>query len=91
MIGLTARLKKRIPAAQLLKYALVGLLSNGIGYVLYLFLIELGSTPKLTMTALYITGALISFVGNQHLTFSYHVAHSEPPMARFRLRKLPIG
>ena len=71
MIGLTARLKKRIPAAQLLNYALVGLLSNGLGYVLYLFLIALGSTPKLTMTALYITGALISFVGNQRLTFSY--------------------
>lgn len=71
MNGLTARLKKRIPAVQLLKYALVGFLSNGCGYALYLFLTELGSTPKLTMTALYLAGALISFVGNHRLTFSY--------------------
>ena len=71
MNGQTARLKKRIPAVQLLKYALVGLLSNGCGYALYLLLTELGSTPKLTMTALYMAGALISFVGNRRLTFSY--------------------
>lgn len=67
----TARLKKRLPAAQLLKYALVGLLSNTCGYALYLVLTEMGSTPKLTMTVLYTSGALIGFVGNRRLTFSH--------------------
>jgi putative flippase GtrA len=71
MNSLTARLKSRIPVAQLIKYALVGFFSNACGYALYLLLTELGSTPKLTMTALYIAGALISFVGNRRLTFSY--------------------
>ena len=67
----TTRLNKRLPATQLLKYALVGLLSNSCGYALYLLLTELGTTPKLTMTALYVSGALIGFVGNRRLTFSY--------------------
>ncbi|MCU1750415.1 GtrA family protein [Pseudomonas sp. 6D_7.1_Bac1] len=71
MNSLTARLTKRIPAVQLLKYAFVGLLSNACGYALYLLLTELGSTPKLTMTALYMAGALVGFFGNRRLTFSY--------------------
>lgn len=71
MNSLTDRLKRRIPAAQLIMYALVGLLSNACGYALYLMLTEMGSTPKLTMTALYMAGALISFVGNRRLTFFY--------------------
>jgi len=71
MNSLTARLKRRIPAAQLIKYGLIGLLSNACGLAVYLLLTELGSPPKQTMTALYVAGALISFFGNRRLTFSY--------------------
>jgi len=71
MNSLSARLKHRLPAAQLLKYGLVGLCSNACGYAVYLLLTELGLTPKLTMTALYVAGALVGFLGNRRLTFSY--------------------
>lgn len=71
MSSLTSRMKSRVPFVQLLNYALVGLLSNGCGYAVYLLLTAIGCTPKLTMTALYLIGALISFIGNRRLTFSY--------------------
>ena len=71
MNSLTSRLRKRIPPRQLLKYALVGLISNASGYALYLLLTDQGCPPKLAMTALYTTGALIGFLGNRRLTFSY--------------------
>lgn len=71
MSALNTRPKGKLPAAQILKYALVGLLSNSCGYALYLLLTEFGTTPKLTMTTLYACGALIGFFGNRKLTFSY--------------------
>lgn len=58
-------------ARQLLCYALVGLLSNLAGYALYLLLTHLGCTPKLTMTMLYATGAIIGFFSNRRFTFRY--------------------
>lgn len=68
---LGARFKHRLPLAQLVKYGIIGLLSNACGYALYLLLTELGAPPKLVMTLLYLTGALIGFFGNRRLTFSY--------------------
>lgn len=62
---------RRIPVAQLCRYAAVGLFSNLIGYGLYWLLTFWGASPKLTMTALYIAGAVISFSGNRRITFSY--------------------
>jgi putative flippase GtrA len=56
---------------QLFRYGIVGILSNIFGYLLYLFLTSAGYSPKLTMTALYGTGAVIGFLFNKQLTFSY--------------------
>lgn len=57
--------------SQLLRYAVVGIVTNLAGYLAYLALTSLGSAPKITMTVLYGVGAAIGFIGNRNLTFSY--------------------
>lgn len=66
-----SKLRFPVQGVQILKYGVIGLLSNACGYALYLGLVALGSTPKLTMTVIYVTGALIGFFGNRRLTFSH--------------------
>jgi putative flippase GtrA len=54
---------------QLVSYGLIGIVSNLLGYATYIVFTQFGGTPKLTMTALYVSAATISFVGNRKLTF----------------------
>lgn len=61
----------RESVTQLFRYALIGLLSNVAGYLVYLALTFLGGTPKLTMTFLYGIGAILGFFGNRSLTFEH--------------------
>lgn len=56
---------------QLFRYAVIGVATNIAGYLLYLLLTSMGSTPKITMTVLYSVGAVVGFVGNKEFTFSY--------------------
>lgn len=56
---------------QFLNYVLIGLMTNFLGYALYLFLTYLWGAPKLTMTALYFVGASISFFANRRFTFRH--------------------
>lgn len=56
---------------QFLRYGVVGLVSNVIGFVLYLVLTNVGMEPKLAMSLLYIVGALQTFVFNKKWTFSH--------------------
>jgi putative flippase GtrA len=56
---------------QLLKYGIVGVASNAIGYLIYLGITYLGVAPLIAMTALYSVGAFVGFVGNRRLTFSH--------------------
>ncbi len=56
---------------QLFRYALVGLLSNFAGYLVYLVLTYFGGAPKVTMTLLYGVGAAVGFYGNRVLTFQH--------------------
>ena len=57
--------------AQLLRYIIVGITSNLIGYCLYLALTALILPPKTTMTLLYTTGAVLGFIGNRRFTFRH--------------------
>ena len=56
---------------QFLKYALVGLVSNGVSYLLYLLATELGVGPKLAMTVLYLLGLVQTFVFNKSWSFRF--------------------
>ena len=54
---------------QLLRYGLLGVATNSVGFVIYLIFTYLGTTPKITMTFLYGVGIEISFWGNRKWTF----------------------
>ncbi|RLA20874.1 MAG: GtrA family protein [Gammaproteobacteria bacterium] len=56
---------------QLVKYGIVGVTHNTIGYLAYLGLTYLGGEPKLVMTLGYAVGVYVSFTLNKSLTFSY--------------------
>ncbi|GAA4337577.1 hypothetical protein GCM10023165_15690 [Variovorax defluvii] len=56
---------------QLIRYGLVGLAVNLIGYALYLLVTFLGVPPRLAMTVLYALGAAAGFWGNKRLTFRH--------------------
>lgn len=71
MSNLPVTEKTRDSFAQLTRYAFVGIVSNVAGYLVYLLVTYLGTTPKLTMTLLYGVGAAIGYIGNRNLTFAH--------------------
>ncbi|HWW04942.1 GtrA family protein [Collimonas sp.] len=58
-------------AKQLLRYGLVGIVSNLAGYLLFLLITYWGVEPKIAMTLLYVVGATIGFFGNRQWAFAY--------------------
>lgn len=69
---------------QLARYAIVGLISNGLGYLLYLAITALGMEPKVAMTLLYIIGTLQTFFFNRKWSFS-HDGAALPTLIRYLL------
>jgi putative flippase GtrA len=55
----------------ILRYAVVGVACNAIGYAAYLALTWLGVPFKLAMSFLYALGICISFLGNRNWVFEY--------------------
>lgn len=56
---------------QLIRYGLVGVLSNVTIYFVYLLITYFGVEPKIAMTLVYIIGAFIGFIGNRKWTFAH--------------------
>ena len=56
---------------QFVRYAIVGVVSNIILFVLYLLFTFYGLGPKLSMSILYATGVLQTFFVNRRWTFQY--------------------
>jgi putative flippase GtrA len=59
---------------QAVRFAVVGIVSNGILYCLYLVLTRLGMAPKPAMTACFIIGVLQTFFLNRSWTFRFRGA-----------------
>jgi putative flippase GtrA len=57
---------------QILIYGTTGLVLNGVIFLAYLWLTEIYRSPKLTMSVLYLLGAIFSFLLNRRFTFSHH-------------------
>ncbi|NRB39893.1 MAG: GtrA family protein [Pseudomonadales bacterium] len=53
------------------RYVLVGLVTNGSGYLVFLLLTWLNVNPKIAMSALYFVGAFLGYWGNRQFTFLY--------------------
>lgn len=56
---------------QFIRYAVVGLVSNGILYLAYIVLTWFGLGHKLAMTLLYAVGVLQTFIFNKTWTFKH--------------------
>ena len=56
---------------QLIRYAIVGIASNLVGYCIYLLLSAFVFPPKVTMTLLYFVGTVFGFIGNRRFTFNH--------------------
>jgi putative flippase GtrA len=56
---------------RMLRWGIVGVASNAVGYLVYLGLTALGVTPKLAMTVLYACGVAIGFAGNHAWAFEH--------------------
>lgn len=67
---------------QLLRYGTVGVLSNLVGYLLYLAITSAGVEHKLTMSLLYVVGVVQTFFFNRRWSFRHHGAHG-PAMLRY--------
>ena len=59
---------------QFIRYAIVGLASNLVGYLLYIVLTSVGLGPKLAMSLLYGLGVLQTFLFNKRWTFGHRGA-----------------
>ena len=67
----------RTTLGQLLRYGIVGLASNALGYALYLGLSYAGLGPKLAMSLLYVLGMLQTFVFNKRWSFRHGGMHGQ--------------
>lgn len=71
MSNLPVTERTRGSIAQLIRYTFVGIVSNLVGYLIYLLITYLGGAPKITMTLLYGVGAAIGYIGNRNFTFAH--------------------
>ena len=67
---------------QLVRYGVVGVAQNSVGYAVYLFFTWLGADPKLVVGVCYPLAMLISFLGNKKYTF-HHKGGTAGAGARF--------
>jgi len=61
---------------QFLRYAIVGIASNAVIYVIYIFLTRVGMGHKLAMSLLYAVGVLQTFILNKRWTFQQRGVYS---------------
>jgi putative flippase GtrA len=55
---------------QLVRYIVVGIITNVSGYVLYLVVTSAGVSPILSMSVIYGTVTMMGYFGNRRLTFN---------------------
>ena len=72
----------RRSAGQFIRYATVGLISNAVGFFLYLVLTATGMEPKMAMTLLYGIGVAQTFIFNKRWSFRHGGLHG-PAFARY--------
>lgn len=69
-------------ASQFIRYAIVGLASNGVLYLLYLLITSFGIGPKTAMTILYAIGVAQTFYFNRNWSFK-HDGKTSPALLRY--------
>ena len=62
--------------SQIVRYGLVGMLVNLMGYLIYLLITWLWLEPRLSITLLYPIGAVTAYFGHARYSFIYNGRHS---------------
>lgn len=62
----------KVTIGQLTRYGVVGVVSNTLGYLLYLAITKLGMEHKLAMTLLYVMGMMQTFIFNKLWSFRHN-------------------
>ena len=64
--------------SELIRFGIVGVAHNLIGYLVYLLITWLGTDPKIAVAILYPLGTAVSFFANRRWTFNHQgkVTHS---------------
>ena len=63
-------------AWQLIRYGIVGFVSNGLAYSAYVLITFYGVAPEAAASGIYLLGASTSYVGNYKWTFDSRSAHA---------------
>jgi putative flippase GtrA len=69
---------------QMIRYAIIGIASNLVGYMAYLLLTFFLVGPKIAMTLVYLTGASVGYFGNRQWTFT-HKGKMLPALLKYSL------
>lgn len=62
---------------QIIRYGVVGVITNLLGYLVYLFVTWLGVDPKVTVGVLYPIAATIGYFGHSKYSFSHDERHRD--------------
>ena len=65
---------------ELVRYGIVGLGLNAIGYSLYLFITYVGVEPNLAVAILYPVAVIIGFFGHKKVSFQYKGGQTDVPL-----------
>lgn len=69
---------------QSVRFVLVGLASNAVLYLLYIFLTGMGLHPTIAVSIVFLTGVIQTFVFNKNWTFANY-ENSRPQLIRYLL------
>ena len=72
---------------QFVRFVMVGIIQNLLGYALYISITWAGLDPKLTITFLYPVGFTLSYMGNKKWSFSHKGDHKQA-IIRFTITHL---
>jgi putative flippase GtrA len=56
---------------KLIRFGIIGLTTNGVSFAIYLYVTSIGISPQKTILIMYPIAALISYLMNRRITFSY--------------------
>lgn len=68
--------------AELIRYGVVGVTHNLLGYLVYLLVTWLGADPKVAVAILYPIGTTVSYLANRRWTFN-HKGEVSQSMAKY--------
>lgn len=72
---------------QVVRYGVVGVLNNLLGYLIYLVVTWLWLDPKVAVTLMYPIGAVTAYFGHARYSFAYS-GRTSPSIARYAIAHL---